>query len=152
MSSLFDIFNNDTLKCTLIVWFVAQALKILFLYIIKGEFKLDRFWGSGGMPSSHTAVVVALSNMVGAQQGYSSDMFALTFILSAIVMYDATGVRQQTGKQTTVINQIIKKVFINGDSITDNDLKELVGHTPIEVLGGFILGLVVSAVYLAIMK
>lgn len=104
------------------------------------------------MPSSHTAVVVALSNMVGAQQGYSSDMFALTFILSAIVMYDATGVRQQTGKQTTVINQIIKKVFINGDSITDNDLKELVGHTPIEVLGGFILGLVVSAVYLAIMK
>lgn len=152
MSSLFDIFNNDTLKCTLIAWFVAQALKILFLYIIKGEFKLDRFWGSGGMPSSHTAVVVALSNMVGAQQGYSSDMFALTFILSAIVMYDATGVRQQTGKQTTVINQIIKKVFINGDSITDNDLKELVGHTPIEVLGGFILGLVVSAVYLAIMK
>lgn len=152
MSSLLDIFNNATLKCTLIAWFIAQALKILFLYIIKGEFKLNRFWGSGGMPSSHTAVVVALSNMVGAQQGYSSDMFALTFILSVIVMYDATGVRQQTGKQTTVINQIIKKVFIDGDSITDNDLKELVGHTPIEVLGGFVLGIVVSAVYLAIMK
>lgn len=152
MRSIFNIFQNNALLCSFIAWFVAQALKIPFLYITKGIFTMKRFWGSGGMPSSHTAVVVSLSNIIGALHGYDSEIFALSFIIASIVMYDAAGVRRQTGKQTTIINQIIKKVFLEGDSITDNDLKELVGHTPLEVLGGFILGLVVSTVYLALMK
>lgn len=152
MSKIFCIFQNDTLFCAIITWFIAQFLKIPFLYLTKGEFSLHRFWGSGGMPSSHTAVIISASNMIGALHGYNSDIFALSLVMASIVMYDATGVRRQTGEQSTIINQIIKRIFLEGDSISDNDLKELVGHTPLEVMGGFILGLIISTIYLAIMK
>ena len=148
MHSLTGIFSNRTLLCCLTAWFVAQALKIpTYLWIEK---KLDwmRFFGSGGMPSSHTAFVVSLTIMIGAQVGFDSPLFAAVAAFSTIVMYDATGVRRETGRQAEVLNEILRSVFVDGKPISDDDLKELVGHTKVEVAGGFVVGVAVACAYL----
>ena len=134
--------------CSLIAWFVAQALKVPLYYRVEHRWNWRRFVGSGGMPSSHTAMVVALSITVGTLEGFNSALFGICFVLSTIVMYDATGVRRETGTQATVINQILTDVLINGKRISDEELKELVGHTPFEVLGGFVLGAITAMTYL----
>ena len=100
------------------------------------------------MPSSHTAMVVSAAVMVGAINGFASGSFAIAVVLASIVMYDATGVRRETGRQATIINQILKDVLINGKPISDAELKELVGHKPIEVAGGALVGLAVSGIYI----
>lgn len=148
MHSLMGIFSNRTVLCCLSAWFVAQALKIpTYLWLEK---KLDwmRFFGSGGMPSSHTAFVVALTIMIGAQEGFDSTLFAAVAAFSTIVMYDATGVRRETGRQAVVLNEILRSVFVDGKPISDDDLKELVGHTKVEVAGGFVVGVIVACVHL----
>lgn len=148
MHSLVGIFSNRTLLCCLTAWFVAQALKIpTYLWVEK---KLDwmRFFGSGGMPSSHTAFVVSLTIMIGAQVGFDSALFAAVAAFSTIVMYDATGVRRETGRQAEVLNEILRSVFVDGKPISDDDLKELVGHTKVEVAGGFLVGVAVACAYL----
>ena len=148
MHSLAGILSNRTLLCCLTAWFVAQALKIpTYLWVEK---KLDwmRFFGSGGMPSSHTAFVVSLTIMIGAQEGFNSPLFAAVAAFSTIVMYDATGVRRETGRQAEVLNEILRSVFVDGKPISDDDLKELVGHTKVEVAGGFLVGVAVACVYL----
>lgn len=115
------------------------------------EMGLAPLFGSGGMPSSHTAFVVSLTLMIGATQGFDSAIFALSFTMAAIVMYDATGVRRETGKQAVIINEIVQKMFVNGESITDEELKELVGHTHVEVIGGVIVGLLTAGLFLLFM-
>ena len=150
MHSLMEVFSNKVLLCCLSAWFVAQALKIpTYLWLEK---KLDwmRFFGSGGMPSSHTAFVVSLSIMVGAQEGFDSALFAAVAAFATIVMYDATGVRRETGRQAEVLNEILRSVFVDGKPITDEELKELVGHTKVEVAGGFLVGVAVACVFLFI--
>lgn len=119
-------------------------------HLLAGGKKLDwgRFFGSGGMPSSHTAFVVSLALAVGAAEGFGSTTFALSFTLAAIVMYDATGVRRETGIQAQVINEILRRVFVNGEPIADDDLKELVGHKPLEVLGGAVLGALTAGAFM----
>ncbi|NLI20657.1 MAG: divergent PAP2 family protein [Clostridiales bacterium] len=139
---------NHVVICSPIAWFVAQALKVPLYYRVEHRWDWGRFIGSGGMPSSHTAMVVALSIAVGTLEGFQSALFGICFVLSTIVMYDATGVRRETGTQATVINQILKDVLINGKRISDEELKELVGHTPFEVLGGFVLGAITAITYL----
>ena len=142
------IFSNRTLLCCLTAWFVAQALKIpTYLWVEK---KLDwmRFFGSGGMPSSHTAFVVSLTIMTGAQEGFDTAIFAAVAAFATIVMYDATGVRRETGRQAEVLNEILRSVFVDGKPISDDDLKELVGHTKVEVAGGFLVGVAVACAYL----
>ena len=148
MHDLIEILSNRILMCALTGWFVAQALKIPTYWLVEKKLDWSRFFGSGGMPSSHTAFVVALTIMVGATEGFDTAVFAVSFTLSAIVMYDATGVRRETGTQAQVINEILRQVFINGKPISDDDLKELVGHTPLEVAAGAILGLLSAGAYL----
>lgn len=148
MHSLIGIFSNRVLLCCLTAWFVAQALKIpTYLWVEK---KLDwmRFFGSGGMPSSHTAFVVSLTIMIGAQEGFDTAIFAAVAAFATIVMYDATGVRRETGRQAEVLNEILRSVFVDGKPISDDDLKELVGHTKVEVAGGFLVGVAVACMYL----
>ena len=137
--------------CCITAWFVAQALKIPTYYLVEKKWDWHRFFGSGGMPSSHTAFVVSLTLMIGATQGFDSAIFALSFTMAAIVMYDATGVRRETGKQAVIINEIVQKMFVNGESITDEELKELVGHTHVEVIGGVIVGLLTAGLFLLFM-
>lgn len=150
MYSVLEIFQNRILICALLSWFIAQAMKIPTYWLVEKKLDWRRFLGSGGMPSSHTAFVVALTIMVGSLEGFHTALFAVCFTLAAIVMYDATGVRRETGTQAQVINEILRNVFINGKPISDDNLKELVGHKPIEVAGGAIIGLITASCFLLI--
>ena len=146
---LLKVFENDVLICAVISWFAAQALKVPIYALIEKKFNFRRFFGSGGMPSSHTSFVVALALMVGQRIGFNSAEFAISFVLACIVMYDAAGVRREAGTQAVVINQILRDVLIDGKPISDEALKELVGHTPLEVFAGAVLGILVVTIYLA---
>lgn len=148
MHDLLGMFSNRVLLCAVTAWCVAQAMKIPTYWLVEKKLDFKRFFGSGGMPSSHTAFVVALTIMVGATSGFDSSVFAVSFTLAAIVMYDATGVRRETGIQAQVINEILRQVFIDGKPIADDDLKELVGHKPLEVLGGAILGVITAVMFI----
>jgi len=145
------ILHNHVLFAALIGWFLAQALKIPIYYLVEGKWDWHRFHGSGGMPSSHTSMVVSASIMLGALNGFDSALFAAALVFSSVVMYDATGVRRETGRQAEIINQILQDVLINGRPISNVELKELVGHKPIEVAAGAILGIAIAVVYLLIL-
>ena len=151
MHPLTGIFHNHVLLAGLIGWFAAQALKIPIHYFFEKEWDFSRFHGSGGMPSSHTSMVVAASIMLGALHGFDSPLFAVALVFSSVVMYDATGVRRETGRQAQIINQILQDVLINGRPISTVELKELVGHKPIEVAAGALLGIAIAVVYLLIL-
>ena len=151
MHPISGILHNHVLFAGLIGWFLAQALKIPIHYLVEKEWDWHRFHGSGGMPSSHTSMVVATSIMLGGIYGFDSPMFAVAVIFASVVMYDATGVRRETGRQAEVINRILKDVLINGRPISDVELKELVGHKPVEVAGGALLGILIAVVYLIIL-
>ena len=148
MNSILGLFSNHVLFAALIGWFLAQGLKIPIHFLVEHEWDFSRFHGSGGMPSSHSAMVVAASLMTGAMSGFDSTVFAVSVVIACIVMYDATGVRRETGKQATVINQILRDVLVNGKPISDAELKELVGHKPIVVAGGALVGILVAVVYM----
>lgn len=151
MHPVSGILHNHVLFAALIGWFLAQALKIPIYYLVEGKWDWRRFHGSGGMPSSHTSMVVAASIMLGALNGFDSAVFAAAVVFSSVVMYDATGVRRETGRQAVVINRILQDVLINGRPISNVELKELVGHKPIEVAAGALLGVAIAVVYLLIL-
>lgn len=149
MHSLLEIFQNKILICAATAWFLAQALKIPTYWIVERKWEWKRFWGSGGMPSSHTAFVISLAAMTGFIEGFNTSIFALCVIFASVVMYDATGVRRETGNQAEIINKILRHLFVDGKPIADDDLKELVGHKPVEVVGGVIVGLLTAGIFLA---
>lgn len=148
MDAINALFSNETLWCAVAAWFIAQALKIPTYWLVEKKLDWSRFFGSGGMPSSHTAFVVSLAIMTGWLAGFDRPEFAVAVVLACIVMYDASGVRRETGLQAEVINDIIQKVFVDGQPITDVELKELIGHTKIEVAGGFLVGVVVALAFI----
>ena len=145
MHSIAEVFRNQILLCAMASWFIAQALKVPIYYLVEHELNWRRWLGSGGMPSSHTALVVSLAAMVGARMGFDTAEFAISFALAIIVMYDAAGVRRETGTQAVVINKILHDMLVDGKQITEDELKELIGHTPLEVFAGAVLGLIVAA-------
>lgn len=151
MQPISGILHNHVLFVALIGWFLAQTLKIPIYYLVEKKWDWHRFHGSGGMPSSHTSMVVSASIMMGALHGFDSPLFAASLVFSSVVMYDATGVRRETGRQAEVINRILQDVLINGRPISDVELKELVGHKPIEVAAGALLGVLIAVVYLSIL-
>ncbi|MDY3243448.1 MAG: divergent PAP2 family protein [Candidatus Limiplasma sp.] len=151
MHSILGLGANHVLFAALISWFVAQTLKIPIYHHVEHVWDFSRFHGSGGMPSSHSAMVTGTAVMIGGLYGFDSGLFALSVVVAMIVMYDAAGVRRETGTQATVINQILKDMLLNGKKISDEELKELVGHTPLEVAGGALTGLAVAVIYLLIM-
>lgn len=137
-----ELFGNRVLVCAVLSWMVAQVLKVLITLRIERRLDWRRCFGMGGMPSSHSAFVFSLMLMIGIQDGFGSTAFALAFALAAIVIYDAMGVRAETGKQGAVLNRILREVLIEGQPITEERFKELVGHTPLEVVGGIIVALI----------
>lgn len=151
MHPISGIWHNHVLFAALIGWFLAQALKIPIYYLVEGKWDWHRFHGSGGMPSSHTSMVVSASIMLGAMNGFDSAIFAASVVFSSVVMYDATGVRRETGRQAQIINQILQDVLINGRPISNVELKELVGHKPTEVAAGALLGIAIAVVYLMVL-
>lgn len=138
-----NIWGNYGLWIPVITWLFVQTLKVLIDVSIHKKFNIRRFWGSGGMPSSHSATVTSLTTVAALSEGFDSLMFAVCLIFSIIVMYDAAGVRRAAGKQARVLNQMIEDKNIN----IQEKLIELLGHTPFEVFVGAAIG-VVSAVIL----
>lgn len=142
MHFFLDLWRNDPLKCACFSWVVAQSIKVALTAWIDKRFDWRRCFGMGGMPSAHSAFVFSLMVMTGLREGTASTAFALSFALAAIVIYDAMGVRAETGRQGVVINRILHELLIEGQPITEKKLKELVGHTPLEVAGGILIGAV----------
>lgn len=135
--------KNTVLMSALTAWFIAQVLKTITSFWKHREFRAERLVGAGGMPSSHTSLVVGLAAAAGFKEGFESPLFAVAVVLAAIVMYDAAGVRRAAGKQAKVINKLVREMRVE-HTVRDTRLKELLGHTPLEVLAGALLGLVIA--------
>ena len=141
MTWLTDLFTNPFLITSTSSWFIAQVLKVIINACMTKQLSWERLFGDGGMPSGHSATVSSLAVFTALRCGCSSFEFAVCAILAIIVCHDAMGVRQETGKQAVIINEIVERFEkMLKQEITDTDLKELVGHTPLQVYAGILLG------------
>ncbi|MDC3412378.1 divergent PAP2 family protein [Aquibacillus sp. 3ASR75-11] len=151
-----ELFSNFPLWVALASIIFAQGVKVPIQYIATGEFNPGLAFSTGGMPSSHSAAVTALTTGVGLEEGVSSSVFAVASIISIIIMFDATGVRRHAGQQAIVLNMLLKdfQYFIEqsktwaykGDYEKKKELKELLGHQPIEVFFGGLTGIIIAIV------
>ena len=141
-----DILHNQVLFVALIACLVAQALKLVVELVRHQKVNLQALVTTGGMPSAHSALVAALAMGVGQTAGWASTEFAIATIFAIIVMYDAAGVRQAAGKHARILNQIVDEFFHEKHEFNEDRLKELLGHTPFQVLVGLIVGVAVSCV------
>lgn len=139
-------FYNPILITSFISWVLAQLAKTIIHALIHHKLDLHRLIGDGGMPSAHSAIVVSAAFAIGLRHGWNSPLFAVSAILALIVMHDATGVRQETGKQAKVLNNMIQLLqSMNTGALTQEEaLKEFVGHTGRQVLAGALLGIAVA--------
>lgn len=144
MRWLIDIITNPFLITSLASWFVAQLMKTIIYAIINKKIDLRWMFSDGAMPSAHSATVCSLAAISGLVSGFNSFPFACTTILAVIVCHDAMGVRRETGKQAVVLNELIKAFDVLGAENLPEDvkLKEFVGHTPVQVLAGILVGVV----------
>ena len=133
--------TNPIIDCGLLAWFLAQLIKVMLDLVLLGRLDVRRFFSSGGMPSSHSALVVACTAAIGKLTGVQGPLFALAVILSAVVMYDACNVRRSAGDTARLVNKILEHMEqLTAEDLADN-LKEVMGHTPLQVLMGALLGL-----------
>ena len=151
MQLLLDFITNPCVTIPLAAWIIAQIVKTIVNFCMTKELNFERLIGDGGMPSCHSAVVMALTVTCGITYGFGSGIFAISFILATVVMHDATGVRRETGKQAASIISIAEVI---NDYISESDtniktdkLKVLVGHTPLQVLFGALLGIAIAVIY-----
>ncbi len=148
MNFINELVHNTVFMAAVTGWFVAQVLKTIIDTCINKNFSPERLTGSGGMPSSHSATVCALATSTGILYGGGSFQFAVSAILAIIVMYDARGVRRETGLQAQVINEMITFFQNMGKPLSyEEKLKEFIGHTPLQVLIGAILGIAIGTCY-----
>lgn len=141
-----QLLQNSVLGTAIIGWGTAQILKFILVLVIYKRFDFRRFIGSGGMPSSHSSLVVSLTMSIGFIKGFDSLMFALSAVMSLVVMYDAAGVRRSAGQQAAILNKIVEDWGRADYSLTEKKLKELLGHTPVEVIAGAILGIIIAII------
>ncbi|GGA76610.1 divergent PAP2 family protein [Ornithinibacillus halotolerans] len=152
-----ELISNYPLMAALLAIIIAQVIKIPIHYFATREFIPGLAFSTGGMPSSHSAAVTSLSTAIGIVEGFGSTLFAVAAVFSVITMYDASGVRRHAGTHATVLNQLVKdfQVLIEGAKNWENkekyekreDLKELLGHQPIEVFFGAITGILVAIIF-----
>jgi acid phosphatase family membrane protein YuiD len=127
-------------------WFFIQLFKLIYDLVTTKKFNFKRILGAGGMPSSHTAVVTSLATLVGISEGFDSPMFAISAIFACVVMYDATGVRRAAGKQAKLLNKIVETPGLSKVQVSER-LVEALGHTPMQVVVGAFIGIVVGIVF-----
>lgn len=144
MQDFGEILNNWVLFAALSASLLAQILKLIIDYIMHRKINVRVLVTTGGMPSSHSALVTALAVGVALTKGWGSVEFAIASIFAVIVMYDAAGVRQAAGKQARILNQIIDELFQEHPEFDEQRLKELLGHTPMQVIMGSILGVIIA--------
>ena len=154
MENLKGILSNHVLFAPLIAWILSQIIKAVINLFIYRKFSLERLLGDGGMPSAHSATVMCLCIMIGWTAGFGSPIFALSFIFAVVVMRDALGVRREAGKQAASIKELasaVNKIFHTKDTeIKTENLKVLVGHTPLQVIFGAITGAIIAVLYILI--
>ena len=150
-----EVIHNPLIVSAAFGWLIAQGIKLIIEFILTGEARLERIVGAGGMPSSHSATVCALVVSTGIVYGADGFELPMAFFFAFIVMYDAMGVRRETGKQSKILNEIVRQWFQKGDELQSidpmNQLKELVGHTPLQVFIGGAIGCIVAVIVCAIM-
>ncbi len=137
--------HNYVLVAALIAWALAQMLKVPIEYLETRRLNWALLVQAGGMPSSHSALIVGIAHAIGLSVGFDSALFALAFGIAMIVIYDATGIRRQAGKHAELINAMINDLAA-GNPLKEEQLREVLGHTPLEALGGILLGLIVAQV------
>ena len=139
---------NETLFIATTSWVVAQLLKVVGGLIRERRLDMSFFIRSGGMPSSHTALVTSLATSVGILRGVNSVEFAIAAVFASIVMYDAAGVRRSVGQQSVILNRILRELRERRSKDVEHDVRELFGHTPFQVFSGALLGIGIAAVWL----
>lgn len=130
----------------IVLWFCIQSFKVIWDLIVDHKFNFKRILGAGGMPSSHSAIVAALSTMIAREYGLESPIFAIAIIFSAVVMYDAAGVRRAAGKQAELLNKIVETPGLTSVQMSEK-LVEVLGHTPIQVFVGAAMGIIVGLIF-----
>lgn len=145
MENVNNVFDNLVLGTAMLAWFIAQFLKVILYSINEKHLDFSRMIGAGGMPSSHAAFVVAMSFAIGYQTGFDSAVFALSAAFALVVMYDAAGVRRAAGTQAKLLNRMVVDLIEEGHLPQYELLKELLGHTPVEVFAGAALGVAVAS-------
>jgi len=138
-----QLFDNNILLTSMLAWLIAQILKVPLTIVFMGRLDLRRFIEAGGMPSAHSALAVSLATSVGRIEGFDSAIFALSVMITLVVMYDAAGVRRASGKHAAILNEMLEQLYAH-KGIEQEKLKELIGHTPVEVIAGALLGIAVS--------
>jgi len=140
-----DLVNNRVFITAILAWFLGQFLKVPIEYLTKRRWNWALWFSSGGMPSSHSSLMVATTLSIGLYYGFDSPLFALAFAVSMIVVYDAAGVRRQAGYHAQKINLLFEELF-SGHPISQERLKEVLGHTPRQVIGGIVLGTLIALI------
>ena len=145
---LLQIYSNKIIQTGAIAWVSSQIIKTIIHLIVNKKIVWERLVGDGGMPSSHSATVTSVATAAGFIEGWNSSIFAVAVFLAIIVMHDARGVRRETGEQAVVINDMLElfEKMGAGSLTPEQTLKEFVGHTPLQVLAGGILGFVVAVI------
>lgn len=145
MNNFTELIQNKYLYIPLLLWLFIQLFKVIYDLVTTKKFNFKRILGAGGMPSSHSAVVVSLATLIGKNVGVDTPLFAVSVILACIVMYDAAGIRRAAGKQAQLLNKLVETPGLTGVQVTER-LVEVLGHTPTQVLVGAIIGLVVGLI------
>jgi hypothetical protein len=145
MNWFVQIIQNKYIIIPLLLWAGIQLFKVLYDLVTTKKFNFKRILGAGGMPSSHSAVVVSLATMIGKDQGFDTPLFAISLIFAFVVMYDAAGVRRAAGKQAKLLNKLVETPGLSTGEVQEK-LVEVLGHTPIQVFVGALIGAVVGAI------
>lgn len=149
--NLLDVFQNKVLIAVVVAWLLAQILKIPTEYLRSRRWLWTMFLAAGGMPSSHTALMVSGTLAVGLYHGFDNPVFGVAVAITMIIAHDAAGVRRQAGIHAERINVLFEEL-LHGHIWNEDELKEVIGHTPLEVIGGIILGLLVAIIQWMIWK
>lgn len=140
------LFLNKILIAALTAWALAQAIKVPLEFFQTRRWNWSLLFRAGGMPSSHSALVAGSAHAIGLYMGFDQPIFAIAVVIAMIVIYDATGIRRQAGKHAEVINAMIRDLT-TGHPLKEEQLREVLGHTPFEALGGTLLGILIAQLY-----
>ncbi len=145
MNDFMGFIQNKYIYIPILLWFFIQLFKVICDLVTTKKFNFKRIMGAGGMPSSHSAIVTSLATMIGKYEGVDTPIFAVSLIMAFIVMYDACGVRRAAGKQAALLNKIIETPGLTGVQVSER-LVEVLGHTPVQVFIGALIGVVVGLI------
>lgn len=145
MNDLITFIQNKYIYVPFFLWFGIQLFKLIYDLCTTKKFNFKRIMGAGGMPSSHSAVVAGIATLIGKYEGVGTPIFALALIVAFVVMYDACGIRRAAGKQAVLLNKLIETPGLTGMQVSER-LVEVLGHTPVQVFVGALIGVIVGLV------